>query len=69
MTTSEWRSTIGLKKNGDWKLSAIELVNKHYGTSFKYADNDIVDAIAMGLAYFKSIGIDSKKKKTKKSRA
>lgn len=57
ITTSKWRGNLGIKKNNDWKLSTIEFVNKVYGTSFTFKDNDITDSIAIGASYFKDLGL------------
>jgi len=74
ITTSKWRGNLGIKKNNDWKLSTIEFVNKIYGTSFTFKDNDITDSIAVGASYFKDLGLlnipkipEKTKKKSKKS--
>lgn len=66
VTSSEWRSTLGIKKGNDWKLSTIEFVNRTYGTGFTYKDNDITDSIAVGACYFKKLGLLKLPAETKK---
>lgn len=51
MTSSEWRSIIGLKKGVDWKSSCLEYVNMAYSLGLNYDENDEADAIAMAHAY------------------
>jgi len=50
------------------KLSTIEFVNKIYGTSFTFKDNDITDSIAVGASYFKDLGYLTSQKYPKKLR-
>lgn len=55
---SSWRSHLGLKKkdkNDDWKQISVDHVNSLNILDFqlKKADNDIADAICIGLAFIK----------------
>lgn len=49
----EWRGAVGLKKNGDWKQSSVNLTNKLFGLNLTLTENDISDSILLGLGYLK----------------
>lgn len=48
---SEWRSAIKLKKDGDWKASAVKYANNYFGTNFEYSDNDVCDALCQYVGW------------------
>lgn len=50
ITSSQWRSLLGIKKTGDWKQSAVNYVNSKLSTSFTRDDNDITDSICCFFA-------------------
>lgn len=53
--SSEWRKALNIKKNGDWKQSAVTFINVKYGTDYTREDNDLTDAICMYEAYIKAL--------------
>ncbi len=53
LSPREWRGAVGLKKNGDWKQSSVNLTNKLFGLNLTLTENDISDSILLGLGFLK----------------
>jgi len=47
-----WRSKIKLKKNGDWKLSAVKMVRYLLNMELSDSDHDRAEAILIGYSLF-----------------
>jgi len=56
-----WRSLLKLKKNGDWKASAVKRANDDFKLKLKYDDNDVADAILIGQAYLQHVDAENEK--------
>ena len=48
---SEWKSTVGVvgKKRAEQKKSSVEIASRHIGKKLGIKDNDIADAILIGI--------------------
>ena len=46
-----WRVVLGLKKNGDWKASAVKMANELHGLELTDDKHDEADAILIGKAF------------------
>lgn len=45
------KSALGVRGKKTWKHLSVEFVNRKYNKEFKQKDNDVTDAICLGLAY------------------
>lgn len=45
-----WRPVLELKKNGDYKASAVKMTNEMFDLELVYDQHDIADAILIGAA-------------------
>lgn len=61
LSPREWRGAVGLKKQGDWKVSSVNLANKLFGLSLDLDCHDISDSILLGQGYLKLGGYLEKK--------
>lgn len=61
LSPREWRGAVGLKKNGDFKQSSVDMANKKFGLTLDLACNDISDSILLGYGYLKLGGFLEKK--------
>lgn len=50
MAPSEWRKIVGLKKDGDWKISSVKKVNQIFKIGLTNTQHDSADAILLGRA-------------------
>jgi len=48
-----WRKAVGLKKNGDFKASAVKLANEMFDLNLILKEHDIADAVLIGKGYIK----------------
>ena len=53
LSPREWRGAVGLKKNKDWKISSVQLVNKLFGLMLDLDCHDTSDAILLGQGFLK----------------
>ncbi len=51
LAPSDWRKAVGLKKNLDWKLSAVKKVKELLSITLNESEHDVADAILLGIAY------------------
>lgn len=56
LSPREWRGAVGLKKNGDFKQSSIQLANEKFSLQLEKDSHDISDAILLGYGYLKFEG-------------
>lgn len=61
LSPREWRGAVGLKKNGDFKASSVQLANKLFNLQLDSSGHDISDAILLGQGFLKLGGYLEKK--------
>lgn len=49
----EWRGAVGLKKNGDFKVSSVKMANELFKLKLNDDEHDISDAILLGHGFLK----------------